>query len=385
MAEKEEYNSTHDGPTIDAAVTQAKPGGTLDSRLRLSLYTSLEQIGITVGSETMEAIALALPNNSILEASCGGDNNGAADGTGFPVISGSALRYGILRVSKIGGYDRVSFEFRVKELASRLFAGFYSSTDGWSGWKKVYTEGSKPTASEVGAFPVSGGNVNGPVNATRFAQNDYQYALEIGHYIDMHLADSTADYDGRISLDSDKKLFFNGFAIYHEGNKPSLSDIGLSDLGYGFSLLQEVDISTAVYSVTFSISAENINKYKRIIIIPKVETNQSNAILKLFADNIGSSSGPSVVLGDAYSYGNNSIAFVSFGKGGYGWGVNMMALKSITGLSTSDDVTDIVSCGVANSSESHNRPTTSPVVFKIAATGDSSYTLYGSISVLGVI
>lgn len=229
MAEKEEYNSIYDGPAIDAAVTQAKPGGTLDSRLRLSLYTSLEQIGITVGSETMEAVALALPNNAILETSCGSSNNGVTNGTGFPVISGSVLKYGILRVSRIGGYDRVSFEFRVQEPASRLFVGFYSSTNGWSGWKKVYTEGSKPTASEVGALPVSGGNVNGPVNATRFAQSDYQYALEIGHYIDMHLSGSAADYDGRISLDSDKKLLFNGFAIYHTGNKPTPSELGIGD------------------------------------------------------------------------------------------------------------------------------------------------------------
>lgn len=230
MADKEDYNSIHDGPTIDAAVTQAKPGGTLDSRLRLSLYASLEQIGVTVGSETMEAIALSLPNNAVLEASCGASNNGVTDGNAFPVLSGSALKYGILRVSKIGDYDRVSFEFRVKEPASRLFVGFYSSTDGWSGWKKVYTEGSKPTASEVGAFPVYGGNVNGPVNATRFAQNDYQYALEIGHYIDMHLTGSAADYDGRISLNSEKKLLFNGFSIYHAGNKPTLSELGIGNI-----------------------------------------------------------------------------------------------------------------------------------------------------------
>lgn len=82
----------------------------------------------------------------------------------------------------------------------------------------------------MGAFPVSGGSVNGPVYATRFAQNDYQYALEIGHYIDMHLTGSAADYDGRISLDSDKKLLFNGFAIYHKGNKPSLSDLGIGNI-----------------------------------------------------------------------------------------------------------------------------------------------------------
>lgn len=153
MAEKEEYNSTYDGPSIDAAVTQAKPGGTLDSRLRLSLYTSLDQIGVTIGSETMEAIALALPNNAILETSCGASNNGVTDGTGFPVVAGTtnSMKYGILHVSKISGYDHVSFEFRVKDPSSRLFVGFYSSADGWSGWKKVYTESSKPTAAELNA------------------------------------------------------------------------------------------------------------------------------------------------------------------------------------------------------------------------------------------
>ena len=54
--------------------------------------------------------------------------------------------------------------------------------------------------------------------------------MEIGHYIDMHLTDSTANYDGRISLDSDKKLFFNGFSIYHAGNKPTLSELGIGNI-----------------------------------------------------------------------------------------------------------------------------------------------------------
>ena len=186
MADKEGYNSTHDGPAIDAAVTQAKPGGTLDSRLRLSLYTSLEQIGVTVGSETMEAIALALPDNAVLEASCGASNNGVTDGTAFPVLSGSALKYGILRVSRIGGYDRVSFEFFARGTASRLFVGFYSSTDGWSGWKKVYTEGSKPTAAEIGALPLAGGTLSGILKATQFIQTDFKNPFEVGNYIDMH-------------------------------------------------------------------------------------------------------------------------------------------------------------------------------------------------------
>lgn len=34
MAEKEEYNSTHDGPTIDAAVTRASEGGSIDAAIQ---------------------------------------------------------------------------------------------------------------------------------------------------------------------------------------------------------------------------------------------------------------------------------------------------------------------------------------------------------------
>lgn len=219
-------------PYAEASIGGSSSGGDqwIDSRLRLSLYTSLEQIGVTVGSETMEAIALALPDNAVLEASCGSGNNGVTDGTAFPVDSGSALIYGILRVSRIGGYDRVSFEFRVKDTASSLFVGFYSSTDGWSGWKKVYTDGSKPTAAEISALPLTGGELSGPIKAVQFIQSEYHHPFETGQYIDMHLNGSEENYDGRISLDSAKYLLYNGNRIYHTGNKPSLSDLGIGNI-----------------------------------------------------------------------------------------------------------------------------------------------------------
>lgn len=255
MSEKrEEYNSNHDGPTIDAAVTQAKPGGTLDSRLRLSLYTSLEQIGVTVGSETMEAIALALPNNAVLEVSCGASNNGVTDGTGFPVISGSALRYGILRVSRIESYDMVSFEFRVKETASRIFVGFYSSTYGWSGWKKVYTESSKPTAEELGVLPNTGGIINGNLTVqknvagrllventstgrTAILETTSGNNVNFLNYKDalnnVYLRLFSEDQEAKklLSIQA-KKDGVNGdiFYVYHTGNKPSLADLGIGNI-----------------------------------------------------------------------------------------------------------------------------------------------------------
>lgn len=232
MAEKEEYNSTHDGPTIDAAVNQAKPGGTLDSRLRLSLYTSLEQIGITVGSETMEAIALALPNNAILETSCGDSNNGVTDGTGFPVASGSVLRYGILRVSRIESYDRVSFEFLIKETSSRLFVGFYSSADGWSGWKKVYTESSKPTPADINAVSIYGDTMTGKLGVPMLdVGKDICDGYIYGEANSLNFRGgnpSTGKY-GYMKLAEDG-LYFSGNKVYHEGNKPSSSDLGLENI-----------------------------------------------------------------------------------------------------------------------------------------------------------
>lgn len=254
MADKEEYDSIHDGPTIDAAVTQAKPGGTLDSRLRLSLYTSLEQIGVTVGSETMEAIALALPDNAVLEASCGASNNGVTDGTAFPVLSGSVLKYGILRVSRIGGYDRVSFDFRLKDTASRLFVGFYSSTDGWSGWKKVYTDGSKPTADEIGAIPNTGGTINGNLAVQKngagrlLVENTSTGRIAIlettsGNNVNfLNYKDSSNNvYLRLLSEDQDAKKLLSiqarkdgvsgdTFYFYHTGNKPTLSELGIGNI-----------------------------------------------------------------------------------------------------------------------------------------------------------
>lgn len=232
MAEKEEYNSTHDGPTIDAAVNQAKPGGTLDSRLRLSLYTSLDHIGITVGSETMEAIALALPNNAILETSCGDSNNGVKDGTAFPVVSGSVLRYGIIRVSRIGGYDRVSFEFRVKDAASRIFVGFYSSTDGWSGWKKVYTESSKPTPADINAVSIYGDTMTGKLgvpmlDVAKDTCGGYIYGET--NSLNFRGGNPSTESYGYMSLAEDG-LYFSGNKVYHEGYKPSSSDLGLENI-----------------------------------------------------------------------------------------------------------------------------------------------------------
>ncbi len=163
--------------TLTAARVGAAPAG----MVHLATYTELSHIGVTKGSETMESIAQAMPDNSILEVSCGDGNNSAADGTAFPVVSGGAARYGILRVTKTGGNDLVSFEFRVKEKNARIFTGFYSSTDGWSGWKKVYTEGSKPALNElVDTVPINLGGTGKKTAAEALAALGGIAASQVG-------------------------------------------------------------------------------------------------------------------------------------------------------------------------------------------------------------
>lgn len=163
--------------TLTAARVGAAPAG----MVHLATYTELSHIGVTKGSETMVSIAQAMPDNSILEVSCGDGNNSAADGTAFPVVSGGAARYGILRVTKTGGNDRVSFEFRVKEKNARVFTGFYSSADGWSGWKKVYTEGSKPALNElVDTVPINLGGTGKKTAAEALAALGGITAAQVG-------------------------------------------------------------------------------------------------------------------------------------------------------------------------------------------------------------
>lgn len=53
--------------------------------------------------------------------------------------------------------------------------------------------------------------------------------METGFIIDMHLNNSTKDYDGRLQLTGDgSRLAFNNHVIYTDGNKPTPADIGAS-------------------------------------------------------------------------------------------------------------------------------------------------------------
>ena len=109
-------------------------------------FTSLTQLGITSGSETIEQIVNTLPENSnlIYSVSTSGESI-------YPT------NYGLVTVTKLTT-GRVRFEYSTT--GGTLFIGMYNvgAASPWTGWKKVYTDVSQPTLDELGGIvPVEHG------------------------------------------------------------------------------------------------------------------------------------------------------------------------------------------------------------------------------------
>lgn len=106
---------------------------------KIKTYSSLVEIGLTPGTETIEAIVNALGSNS--ELTCP-TSEGFANV--YPDI------YGMLRVECIDS-SRVHFRWTSKSTPID-YVGIYSAsnTNKWSGWRKVYNSLYPPTLNEVG-------------------------------------------------------------------------------------------------------------------------------------------------------------------------------------------------------------------------------------------
>lgn len=102
-------------------------------------YTSLTQINVTSGSETIESIVEALPDNSNLVYSVS-----TAEESIYPT------NYGLVTVTKLTN-GRTKFEF-ISTIGT-VYVGMYNvgADSPWTGWKKVYNEVSKPTPADIGA------------------------------------------------------------------------------------------------------------------------------------------------------------------------------------------------------------------------------------------
>ena len=171
------------------------------------IYTRLQDIGLTVGKETMTAIATALPNQSVLHILCNDSNNSVADGTAFPVARNGAVRkYGVLKVEKITA-DRVRFEFTVND-ATENYLGFYRSGTGWGGWlEQAYFKDIIPKAAPVNViFAANGWSSSAPYTQTVIATGITENDTPIPLFVD----------DGSSEADSKAKQKAYGFVSYFD-------------------------------------------------------------------------------------------------------------------------------------------------------------------------
>ena len=115
-------------------------------------YSNLNQLGLTVGSETIDDIVAKLPNSSELLITVGTANN----------VSIYPNSYGSLHVIKTSD-SRTRFNFYSKG-DLKWYCGYYDasiSSAPWSGWDLQFSKDKPPTASDVGALPLTGGTLSG--------------------------------------------------------------------------------------------------------------------------------------------------------------------------------------------------------------------------------
>ena len=127
--DKTDITTTIDNTSTDEQIPSAKAvyNATVDKNLKT--YTSIAQLGLTEGSETLSDIATNMSNNSVailnVQSSCN--------------VSEYPVGYGVLTVNKLN-ISRVSFIFTETGGASTLRQWFASYNGGkLNGWKRVCT------------------------------------------------------------------------------------------------------------------------------------------------------------------------------------------------------------------------------------------------------
>lgn len=88
----------------------------------LKTFTSLAQIGITAGQETIESVSQALPDNSMITCGVGASNNQVV----------YAFAYGVVTVQRTDG-SRVVWTM-IENSTARSATGIWNSATGFSGW-----------------------------------------------------------------------------------------------------------------------------------------------------------------------------------------------------------------------------------------------------------
>lgn len=94
-------------------------------------YASLDRLGIAEGTETIESIVAALPNNATLQYPVSPANN-------LAILPSSEDQYGTMLVNRVDS-ARVSFTYIRKGVRHGAYSGVYGTDQGWSGWNAPVT------------------------------------------------------------------------------------------------------------------------------------------------------------------------------------------------------------------------------------------------------
>lgn len=116
--------------------------------------------------------------------------------------------------------------------------------------REVYTSAQKPTAADVGAFPIVGGTATGAIitsisdaMAIRARRNGYWAMMGCsnvaGEYVFGGGADSLTDYQHYIRLGNAKFQFQTSgtaYNVFHEGYVPTAAAVGAAPVGFGLGV-----------------------------------------------------------------------------------------------------------------------------------------------------
>lgn len=111
---------------------------------------------------------------------------------------------------------------------------------------KVYHAGDKPTPSEIGAFPVTGGTINGNVYAKGDAVIDGDLTAYYGTTnLDSLYVHNVANFEDDVCIKDGQSMYIGQDEVYHPGNKPTASEIGAAASNHTHNYATINDSTTA--------------------------------------------------------------------------------------------------------------------------------------------
>ena len=223
---------------------------------KLQTYVSYADIGLTIGSESIEGIVTKLPDNSQLFVVVGADGAKIYPAT-----------YGVMYAYKKND-TRTHFEFFEKSTGKRFYGVYDSSlSTPWQGWNMVYTAQHKPSASDISATPwtlsyadtfetfwndictAAGGMgmvafrtkdtggwgptkaANTWLNGVAFWQNPHTGTDDVNGTIilRLHSTSNSAIYKGIVTGNTTSGYTLVWHKLYDTNNKPTLDELGAAD------------------------------------------------------------------------------------------------------------------------------------------------------------